>query len=170
MSAEQPQPARTGLSPSEVSVRVAAILEAAERDARAIIAAAQQEATAPPPAPPAQPAQSAPAAPDYFAAALATLTGRVDVLEANVDARLEVLWRALSSPRGTVTSQTPLPPANTARHSEPAAAPAGGQAERVRAVDLALRGYSREQIATALRSSLDPGDVDRLLDEVLEYA
>jgi hypothetical protein len=168
MSEDRTHPVQRPLTPSEVSVRVAAILEAAEHDAREIIAAALHgpEARAGDPAP----------SPDSgggdngeLEAALAALTGRVDVLEANVDARLEVLWRALSSPRGTITSQMPPVPTSTARPA-PSAGGAVGQAERVRAVDLALRGYSREEIATALRSSLDAGDVDRILDEVLEYA
>jgi hypothetical protein len=44
------------------------------------------------------------------------------------------------------------------------------RAERVRAVDLALQGYSRSQIADELRSSMGDDAIEQLLDEVLERA
>jgi hypothetical protein len=40
----------------------------------------------------------------------------------------------------------------------------------VRAVDLALRGYTRAQIATELSSTMAPGAVEQLLGEVLEVS
>jgi hypothetical protein len=43
-------------------------------------------------------------------------------------------------------------------------------AERLRAVDLALRGFSRAQIAAELRSTLAEPQIEQLLDDVLERA
>jgi hypothetical protein len=64
------------LGPEEVGARVSAILEAAERDARAVIAAAYREA-----APPA-----APATLEELAEALQALSRRVDAIERTISA------------------------------------------------------------------------------------
>src|SRR5579862_5516937 len=65
------------LGPEEVGARVSAILEAAERDARAVIAAAYREAAAPP---------AAPATLEEVAQALEALSRRVDALERAISA------------------------------------------------------------------------------------
>ena len=40
----------------------------------------------------------------------------------------------------------------------------------MRAIDLALRGFTRAQIAAELRGSLDERAIERLLDDVLDAA
>src|SRR5579872_6233183 len=65
------------LGPEEVGARVSAILEAAERDARAVIAAAYREAAAAP---------AAPATLEDVAQALEALSRRVDAIERAIGA------------------------------------------------------------------------------------
>lgn len=67
------------LGPEEVGARVSAILEAAERDARAVIAAAYREAAAP----------AAPATLEGVAQALEALSRRVDAIERAISAAPE---------------------------------------------------------------------------------
>jgi hypothetical protein len=160
------------LSPDSVAARVAEILGAAARDARVIVEAALRDAT---PAPPAEPAAAPDQAPAVAAsdAALATLgeelaalTARVARLESAIDSRLEGLRQVLA-PEGMITVKAGASqPAAAAPNSRAAAVPT--RAERVRAVDLALQGYSRLQIATELRSSMNDDAIEQLLDEVLE--
>jgi hypothetical protein len=193
------------LAPEEVASRVAAILAAAERDAREIIAAARRDVPAAEAPPTAAGASSAPSdegealsasngagAIGELARTLESLSARVDTLEATTGARLDVLWDALSAGRGApaeslvssrgavgaggllgepeqARTQAP-PPAPTALTGD-RADPAGlARAARVRAVDLALRGYTRAQIATELSSTMAPAAVEQLLGEVLEVS
>jgi hypothetical protein len=171
---EHPQ---RGLSPAEVAARVAAILAAAERDAREIIDAALGDAppaerpSAHPPAPP-TPAHTNGGAPasltrpplDGTAYGLAELAARIDQLEAKIDARIDVLWRVLSPGSAAAVEHAPVEPV---QEPTPEAGTLG-RSVRIHAVDLALRGYSREQIAEELRESMTDRDVERLLDEVLD--
>lgn len=160
------------LFPDSVAARVAEILAAAARDARAIVEAAWHDA--PPPSVPAQrgAASNSASANGTGDAALASLgeeldalTARVARLESAINARLEGLRQALAA-EGAST-------ATASAHQPTAAAPNSGatvttRAERVRAVDLALQGYSRVQIASELRSSMNDDAIEQLLDEVLE--
>lgn len=152
-------------------MRVAAILSAAERDARAVVEAARREAYE------SRQDRGAldglPAAPEHHAggapglAALAGVTGalealgrRVSAVERTIDARFELLWRAIAARDGDgASAPTPAPVGDLA-----------ARAERLRAVDLALRGFSRAQIAAELRSTMGEAEIERLLDSVLEPA
>ena len=126
------------LSPEEVGARVSAILEAAERDARAVIDAAHRDG----------------AAPQRPEPTLRELAREVDELRARVAA----LESALLTDGAAVAAR----PSERARRRDPV-----DPAARVRAIELALAGYSREAIAHELASSMAPGDIERLLDEVL---
>jgi hypothetical protein len=163
------------LSPDSVAARVAEILGAAVRDARVIVEAAWRDAS-PKPSTSAEPGPTPDPAPaigtgDVALASLgeqlASLAARVARLESAIDARLEGLRQVLA-PEGMITM--------TASANQPASvAPNAGaavptRAERVRAVDLALQGYSRPQIAAELRSSMSDDAIEQLLDEVLERA
>ncbi|HEX2702617.1 MAG TPA: hypothetical protein VHM72_04200 [Solirubrobacteraceae bacterium] len=161
------------LSPDSVAARVAEILGAAARDARAIVEAAWNDASLPPPvsAGVGSASNSVPAssATETTLASLddqlTALTARVARLESAINTRLEGLRQVLA-PEGTSN-------AAVSAHQPDSAAPASAvavptRAERVRAVDLALQGYSRVQIAAELRSSMHEDAVEQLLDEVLE--
>jgi hypothetical protein len=129
---------RRSLSPEEVGERVSAILVAAERDARAVIEASHREPAA-----------------DRDTPTLAELAREVDALAR----RLEALERAV------VALARPASPRPVAQwHDRRTAA---DPAARVRAIELALAGYSREAIARELAASMDAADIERLLDEVL---
>jgi hypothetical protein len=188
------------LSPEEVASRVAAILVAAERDARAIVAAARREvpeelAVAVAPEPPSvrqHPNGASPDADPLLRAvleAVESLGARMDHLEATIKGRIDLLWRPVSRPLADDNVQADgapdEEPAPDAPDDEPDEAPAPdapatagngngpeadvcARAEQVRAVELALRGFSREQIAAQLRFSLPSEEIERLLDEVLE--
>jgi len=121
------------LSPEEVGARVSAILEAAERDARAVISAAYREQPAP-------------------EAGLDELVRQVALLAT----RVEALEHALSVTAPEVGERAPQ-----------RAADAGTQAARMRAVELALAGLSREAIAKELSGTLPPAELALLLDDVL---
>ena len=127
------------LSPEEVGARVSAILEAAERDARAVIDAAHRESTA---------------AAKRSGLTLEELARDVDELSARVAA----LERALLAEGGHGAGRS----AERALRRDPI-----DPAARVRAIELALAGCSREAIAQELASSMPPEDIERLLDEVL---
>ena len=118
------------LGPEEVGARVSAILEAAERDARAVISAAYREQRPEP------------------AAGLDELAGEV----ARLAARVEALEQAFEA---------------SAERAPQRAADVGAQVARVRAVELALAGLSREAIAAELSATMEPAEVERLLDDVL---
>jgi hypothetical protein len=142
------------LTAEEVGARVGAILGAAEREAREIIASARREA------PPAAAVPSG-ATIDDLARALDRLSARFDAFELATAARIEALAYDLGS------SVAPADPAAEAP-AAPAAeeAPAAGAA-RVRAIDLALAGWTREAIANELSVSMPRGEVEALLDQVL---
>jgi hypothetical protein len=142
------------LTAEEVGARVGAILGAAEREAREIIAAARRET------PPAAAIPSG-ATIDDLARALERLVARFDAFELATAARIEALAYDLGSP---VAAPEPVAEAPDAPAAEEA--PAAGAA-RVRAIDLALAGYSREAIANELSVSMPRGDVEALLDQVL---
>ena len=133
MHSDQP-PALPELGPEEVGARVSAILEAAERDARAVILEAYGEQR-----------QQPSAGLDELAREVAQLAARVEVLE-----------QALASGAPETGEQNPQP-----------AADPGSPAARVRAVELALAGLSREAITVELSRMLEPAKVELLLDDVL---
>jgi hypothetical protein len=147
------------LTAEEVGARVGAILGAAEREAREIIASARREA------PPAAAIPSG-ATIDDLARALERLVARFDAFELTTAARIEELGRELRSavPAGEPVAEVPVAGAPVAPTLEDSAA-AG--AARVHAIDLALAGYSREAIANELSVSMPRGDVEALLDHVL---
>ena len=147
------------LTAEEVGARVGAILGAAEREAREIIASARREA------PPAAAIPSG-ATIDDLARALERLVARFDAFELTTAARIEELGRELRSavPAGEPVAEVPVAGAPVAPTPEDSAA-AG--AARVHAIDLALAGYSREAIANELSVSMPRGDVEALLDHVL---
>jgi hypothetical protein len=135
---------------------VGAILGAAEREAREIIASARREepATATPPSG---------ATIDDLSRALERLSARFDAFELATAARIEELERELRSA---------VPAAEAVLEGSPAPTPereasAAEGAARVRAIDLALAGYSREAIANELAVSMPRADVEALLDHVL---
>ena len=142
------------LTAEEVGARVGAILGAAEREAREIIASARREA------PPAAAVPSG-ATIDDLARALARLSARFDAFELATAARIEALAYDLGSP---VAPADPVAEAPAAPAAEEA--PAAGAA-RVRAIDLALAGWTREAIANELSVSMPRGEVEALLDQVL---
>jgi len=142
MPADEPAaPAGRALSPEEVGARVSAILEAAERDARAVIDAAHRELAARE-----QPEPTL----EELARALDALSARVAALERSVAAA------------AVAASAPPPPPAERPRRRAPI-----DPAARVRAIELALAGYSREAITDELAATMSPTDVEQLLDEVL---
>ena len=122
------------LGPEEVGARVSAILEAAERDARAVISAAYREQ------------------PQEPAAGLGELAQTL----ARLEARVEALEQALAASASEGDVQAPQRVADV-----------GAQVARVRAVELALAGLSREAIAAELSATMEPAEVERLLDDVL---
>jgi hypothetical protein len=129
---------RRRLSPEEVRARVSGILAAAEREARAVIEAAHRELAEGPEAPTLA----------ELARAVGELAARLDALERTVAAQA----------RPAVP-----PPVAHWRDRCTAADPAA----RVRAIELALAGHSREAIACELATSMAADDIERLLDEVL---
>ena len=147
------------LTAEEVGARVGAILGAAEREAREIIASARREA-------PAAAAIPSGATIDDLARALERLSARFDAFELATAARIEELGRELRSavPAGDHVAPAPAAPAPAAPAPEHSAATG---AARVLAIDLALAGYSREAIATELSVSMPRSDVEALLDHVL---
>ena len=129
-----PPPALPELGPEEVGARVSAILEAAERDARAVILEAYGEQRQ-------QPSTGI----DELAREVARLAARVEALE-----------QALASGAPASGERTP-------ERAPDVASPAA----RVRAVELALAGLSREAITVELSRMLAPAEVELLLDDVL---
>jgi len=153
--AHEHDPAEAGrLTAEEVGARVGAILGAAEREAREIIASARREAP---------PAAAVPtgATIDDLARALERLSARFDAFELTTAARIEELAHELRSP---VAADDPVAeaPESPATDDSPAA-----EAARVHAIDLALAGYSREAIANELSVAMPRGEVEALLDQVL---
>jgi len=157
---EATPPERRALSPEEVGARVSAILEAAERDARAVIDAAHRAAA------PSTEERSL----EGIAAALDALGARVGALEATLAASAPA--PAQSSPLPPPEREKPQEPEEQ-KQEEPSADPrtsaAPAAAVRVRAIELALAGYPRAAIARELGAAMAPGEVDALLDEVLAH-
>jgi hypothetical protein len=144
------------LTAEEVGARVGAILGAAEREAREIIASARREAS-----PPAAAAVPSGATIDDLSRALERLSARFDAFELATAARIEALAYDLGSPVAAASAVAEAPAAPAAEE-----APAAGAA-RVRAIDLALAGWTREAIANELSVSMPRGEVEALLDQVL---
>lgn len=134
MHSDDPPAALPELGPEEVSARVSAILEAAERDARAVILEAYGEQRQ-------QPATGL----DELAREVARLATRVEALE-----------QAFGSGAPEIAQRAPQ-----------RAADLGSPAARVRAVELALAGLSRQAIAGELSTMLESAEVELLLDDVL---
>ena len=157
------------LTAEEVGARVGAILTDAEREASEIIAAASSEgvdASLPPEHP------YSGATFDDLTHALEGLSARFDAFELATAAQIEQLSAELLDALAGVVRA----PAAVVEPPVPrlAAAPAFTEEEasqrgaaRVRAIDLALAGYSREAIANELSTSLNRAQVESLLDEVL---
>jgi hypothetical protein len=169
------------LSPEEVAAEVAAILAAAERDARATIDAARRLPWLSDVSPALDRAADSDAASgasdDRLRASVGELTGAVQSLERRVAAIETALEGSLAPQDSGAKRGAPPPPFaawERAKSPEPQGAPDtqsardGARAARVQVVDLALRGYSRAQIAAELRGSLGEIEAERLLDDVLE--
>jgi hypothetical protein len=154
------------LTAEEVGARVSAILGAAEREAREIIASAHRET-------PSAAAVPSGATIDDLARALERLSARFDAFELATAARVEELGRELRSavPAGEPVAEAPVPPAPAPAPEDLAATAsedsAHAGAARVRAIDLALAGWEREAIANELSVSMPRSDVEALLDHVL---
>jgi hypothetical protein len=177
--AEDPRHQRE-LSPDEVASKVATILMAAERDALATIEAARRLPWLPHAMnvddvgrgsrdPGTVPASGSDAG---LGESLGELTRAVGALARRLDA-IETALSTRTAPIADATERAPaasppFPAWERAMSAERVEAASGARAERMRAVDLALRGFSRAQIAAELRASLSEPDVQRLLDEVLE--
>jgi hypothetical protein len=159
------------LTADEVGARVGAILGDAEREAREIIATARSEgvdASLPPQH------QYSGATFDDLTRALEGLSARFDSFELATAAQIEELSGQLRDalagverppaaavePSAPRRPATPAPVLTEAESSQLAAA-------RVRAIDLALAGYSREAIANELSTSLHRTQVEMLLEDVL---
>jgi hypothetical protein len=173
-----------------------AVIEAARRQPVAPLAARPPQpgveavasppiavATEPPAGEPAAPPNTAGADPlaldatlAQLAQALQSLAGRIDTIEQVIDARLEQLARTVSLPADDESEPVSFHPeeAGSSASSDEVEPRVGGElgrsvhVERMRAIDLALRGYTRAQIAAELSSSLSNSEVERVLDEVLE--
>jgi hypothetical protein len=155
------------LTAEEVGARVGAILSDAEREAREIIASARRDgidASLPP-----QQSRGG-ATLDDLTHALDRLSARFDAFELSTAAQIGELGRQLSDalageivpvPRSALE---PPPPRTSAPRGEESSQFA---AARVRAIDLALAGYSRDAIANELSTSMQRPEVEALLDEVL---
>jgi phage-related minor tail protein len=156
------------LTTQDVSARVGEILESAEREAREIIAAARGEDDSETRAPEANTTI------EDVARALERLSLRFDAFELATSAALEELGRAVYAAANSLPAYQepvaevqfdPLAGAMSAvpeREQTPEL-----EAARVRAIDLALEGYTRESIANTLAVSLERPAVDALLDRVL---
>jgi hypothetical protein len=151
---ESTPPQRRALSPEEVGARVSAILEAAERDARAVIDAAHRAAAA----------SAEELTLERVAARLDALAARVAVLESAPGAA--VIVEASPAVEAPPAAQAP-PAVEPETSGEPRTFVESAAAARVRAIELALAGYPRVAIARELAAAMPPDLVDSLLDEVL---
>jgi hypothetical protein len=160
---EHNEPEGHRLTAEEVGARVGAILSDAEREARDIIASARQEGSPP---------NSGETIED-LARALEQLNARFDAFELATAAQIEDLGRQL---RESLAAVRVAPSAEAAVLAEaathqPAPPPVEETPEiasaRMRAIDLALAGYSRERIASQLAGGLEHSQVEALLDQVL---
>jgi hypothetical protein len=155
MQDEQTPPEGHRLTPEEVGERVGAILGDAEREAREIIASARREGG--------DGGEGATLA--DLTHALERLSARFDAFELATAAQIEEVGRQLRESIATAVpreeAETPKPRPR-AQEDTPALA-----AARVRAIDLALAGYSREVIANELATGLERAQVETLLEEIL---
>jgi hypothetical protein len=156
-----------GPTAQDVSARVGEILGAAEREAREILAAARGEESD-------TGRTSESTTLQDLARALERLSLRFDAFELFTAARIEELGRTAAG--GTVPAPavegTPPPPQFDPMLVAAAAAPEREDtpelaAARVRAIDLALAGYTRDSIANELAVSIERAEVDALLNRVL---
>lgn len=155
------------LTAEDVSTRVGEILGAAEREAREMIAAARGEDSEPP-------LPKLNTTIDDLARALERLSLRFDAFELATSAQIETLGRGLQSALASAPTE-PAPATAVAFDPQLASAAAVPEREdtpelaaaRVRAIDLALAGYTREAIANELAVSIERTEVDALLDRVL---
>jgi hypothetical protein len=155
------------LTAEEVGARVGAILGDAEREAREIIAAARRDGVDAS-LPPRQ--EHGGATLDDLTRALERLSARFDAFELATAAQIEDLGRQLRAALAGVepASAPPEPPAaHTSLRGPVVEETSQLAAARVRAVDLALAGYSRDAIANELSTSLQRPEVELLLDDVL---
>ncbi len=104
--------------------------------------------------------------------AVAALAGRVSWLARRIDAieaALQAGTRRADAPSETHPSEA-FGAWERAKSPDGARSRNGARAERMRVVDLAVRGRSRRQIAAELRATMGELEVETLLDEVLERA
>ncbi len=155
------------LSAQDVSTRVGEILGAAEREAREMIAAARGEQS--------EPSTTAPNATiDDLARALERLSLRFDAFELVTGAQIEDLGRRMhGAAMATASDDAPAPVVQFDPDLAAAAAVPEREetpelaAARLRAIDLALAGYTRDSIANELAVSIERAEVDAMLDRVL---
>jgi len=154
---DQPSPHEPHrLTPEEVGARVGAILSDAEREAREIIASAQEggggrESTL-----------------DDLTRALERLGTRLDAFELATAAQIEELGRRLTELVANGSMAADVPEETQAPQARPRGEESAAMsAARVRAIDLAVAGYGREVIANELATSLPRAEVEALLDEIL---
>jgi hypothetical protein len=155
------------LTAQDVSARVGEILGAAEREARAILAAARGEE-----AESGQGDESTTL--QDLARALERLSLRFDAFELFTAARIEELGRSAAGGVAPTPAAESAPPPS---QFDPMLAAAAATPERedtpelaaarVRAIDLALAGYTRDSIANELAVSIERAEVDALLNRVL---
>jgi len=157
----------SGLTAQDVSARVGEILGAAEREARAILASARGEEAD-------EGSAGEGATLQDLARALERLSLRFDAFELFTAARIEELERsvAVGAVPAPVGEATPPPPPFDPVPAAAAATPEREDtpelaAARVRAIDLALAGYTRDSIANELAVSIERTEVDALLNRVL---
>jgi hypothetical protein len=165
---EQPRPDGPRLTAEEVGARVGTILSDAEREAREIIASARRDGIDA--SLPAQQSQGG-ATLDDLTRALEDLSARFDGFELATAAQIEDLVRqlrdALAGAEIAPAPSTALEPPVGRVSGPPREESSQFAAARVRAIDLALSGYSRDAIANELSTSMQRPEVELLLDDVL---
>jgi hypothetical protein len=156
------------LTAQDVSARVGEILGTAEREAREIIAAARGEDDSEPAA------RELHTTIDDLARALERLSLRFDAFELATASQIEELGRAAhAAATATISPEQPPPavqfdPVMTAAAATPEREDTPQlAAARVRAIDMALAGYTRDSIANELAVSIERDEIDALLDRVL---
>jgi hypothetical protein len=101
--------------------------------------------------------------------AIASLAAQVEAIDSTIHGGFDALRHVLAPLAGAARALPGEPSEQAASPTVAGEGPAG-RAERVRAIDLALRGFTRSEIAAELRGSLGEGEIERLLDDVLEAA
>jgi hypothetical protein len=165
---EQTRPDGPRLTAEEVGARVGAILSDAEREAREIIASARRDGIDA--SLPALQSQGG-ATLDDLSHVLEGLRERFDAFELATAAQIEDLGRQLHDAlAGAELAPGPshaLEPPVGRVSGPPREESSQFAAARVRAIDLALAGYSRDAIANELSTSMARPEVEALLDDVL---